>query len=113
MRVAPTGRRFKGTLRQYHAKPVAPHPRTNQTTIRPTRADPIPIRRSEVSGVSRTLAMACFAASGKAAKINPSMTKTSPSAARKSDMPLAICYRVGAWPVDGALSRDLPEGSEK
>ena len=57
-----------------------------------------------MSGVSRTLVMARLAASGKAAKINPSITKTSPSAARKSDMPLAVCYRAGGWLVGDVTS---------
>src|SRR5665213_3567757 len=46
--------------------------------------------RSEVSGVSSTLAIARLAWAGKAANTKPSITKTSPSAARKSDMPVAL-----------------------
>jgi hypothetical protein len=59
--------------------------------------------------------MARLADSGKAAKIKPSMTKTNPSAARKSDMRARRgCYRAGA---EGAgvpdFSRGFPEGSVK
>ena len=53
MRVAPTSRQFKGTANQYHARPgFLSQPRTSQTKIRPTMADPIPISRREKSGVS-------------------------------------------------------------
>src|SRR5664279_156925 len=50
-------------------------------------AEPMPIARREVSGVSSTLAIARLAGPGKAANTRPSITKTSPSAARKSSMP--------------------------
>lgn len=79
-------------------------------------AEPIPIRRSDKSGVSNTLFIARLAASGKAAKIRPSMTKTSPNAAKKSVMPLArVRYREGAGAAGAAveLSRGLPNGSLK
>jgi hypothetical protein len=59
--------------------------------------------------------MARLAASGNAAKIRPSMTKTSPSAARKSDMwDRRDCYRAGAE-GDGVpeFSRCFPDGSVK
>ncbi len=88
MRVAPTSRRFKGTANQYHARADSlRHARTSHTKPTPTIADPIPISRREKSGVPSTLVIAFLAASGNAAKIKPSMTKTSPRAARKSDIP--------------------------
>ena len=46
----------------------------------------MPIVRKDASGVSITLAIARLAGPGKAANTRPSMTKTSPSAAKKSDM---------------------------
>ena len=51
-------------------------------------AEAMPIPRKDASGVFSTLAIARLAGPGKAAKTKPSITKTSPTAARKSDMPV-------------------------
>ena len=96
MRVAPTSRRFKGTVSQYHESPISIQLRTSHTKASPTIAEPMPITRKEMSWVSSTLVIARLAASGNAAKIKPSMTKTSPSAARKSDMLVAFASGMAA-----------------
>src|SRR5262249_42486573 len=108
---------IQGQPNQYHARPgFSLQLRTSQTKTSPAIADPIPIRRREISGVSSTLVIALLADSGNAAKIRPSMTKTNPSAARKSDIPVVrVRYRDGVWAAGGVagLSRILPDGSPK
>ena len=63
---------------------------------------------ASASGVSSTLSIAFLACPGKAAKISPSMTNTSPSAARKSLMPgrasSALTARAPAWRPAGAIA---------
>jgi len=76
-------------------------------------AEPMPTTRNDISGVSSTLAIARLAASGNAAKIKPSMTKTSPSAAKKSVIPLARVRYRGDVGAAVELSRGLPNGSLK
>lgn len=118
-------------LRPGHGRPAYPaNPLTSATTISPITAEPMPIARKVVSGVSSTLIIARFAEAGNAAKIRPSMTKTSPSAARKSDMPAALFAYLavpdvpagaggaaaGAAGAAGGVAappRSLPDGSLK
>ena len=68
---------------------VSYYPLTSHTTTRPISAEASPIRRKVKSGVSHTLIIARLAWPGKAANTSPSITKTNPSAARKSDIAAA------------------------
>src|SRR5262249_48266887 len=63
------------------------HPRTNQINTTPSAADTMPATRNDVSGLSNALAASRFAARGKAANSNPSITSTRPIATRN----WAIC----------------------
>src|SRR6195256_2824041 len=58
----------------------------NHTSSNPSSALANPTSRKTASGVSSTAVTARLAASGNAAQTTPSMTKTSPSATKKSDM---------------------------
>src|SRR5665213_1609319 len=78
--------------------------RTSHTSSRPKTAQPRPIMRKVGSGVPMTAAIERLAGPGNAAKIRPSMTKTSPTAARKSVMPgAAVAYFAGAGGAADAL----------
>ena len=81
-------------------------PRTSQTTINPKIAEPTPIRRRFASGASVTAATAFLACVGKAAKTMPSITKTRPTATRKSVMRRSSRQRAGAGaaPVVGGFA---------
>src|ERR1041385_2836697 len=65
---------------------------TSHTTTTPTIAEPMPIKRRVASGVSSTLCMARLACAGKAANTRPSITNTSPSAAKKSDIQIGRAH---------------------
>ena len=67
--------------------------------------------RKVASGVPMTAAIDFFACPGKAAKIRPSMTKTSPIAARKSMIPGG--YRAGAAAPVGAADDALGPFAEE
>jgi hypothetical protein len=75
----------------------------------PTTALIRPTTRNMLSGDSSTDASARLVRPGKAAKANPSITKTNPSADRNSD---TRCYRGVAGGVRG-VSLGRPDGSEK
>ena len=75
-------------------------------------AEPIPIARNDISGVCITLVIARLAAAGKAAKIRPSITKTSPSAAKKSVIAAYANYFAGVA-CGGVAVDGLPNGSLK
>src|SRR5208282_4914531 len=60
--------------------------RTSQTMSTPTKTETRPTMRIPPSGTSSAAVMARLAASGNTANRMPSITKTRPSAARKSDM---------------------------
>jgi hypothetical protein len=60
------------------------YPRTSHKIAKPNMALKSPTKRNPWSGVCVITATARLAASGNAAKMSPSMTNTSPSAAKKS-----------------------------
>lgn len=92
------------------------YPLIAQIKIRPAIALARPTARKVASGDSSTDASARFVTPGKAAKTNPSITNTSPSADRKSN---TRGYRgvagvgVVAGCVAGCVALGLPEGSAK
>ena len=72
-------------------------------------AEPMPIARKDVSGVCMTLAIARLACAGKAANTRPSITKTSPSAAKKSVIAAYANYFAGVA-CGGVAVDGLPDG---
>src|SRR5690606_23902650 len=95
-------------LKSGFPRAVQASPRISQTTTIPMNADTIPMIRNTESGVCSTPSIAALAIPGNAANRRPSITKTRPSATRKSVMPLAapiLAYLgVAAGPPDVAAA---------
>src|SRR5215813_1153941 len=101
-----------GRNRDHHIAVNNSYPRTSQITTTPSKALTIPAIRSSPSGVSSAVAASRLARPGSAAKINPSIARTRPTATRKSRIAPARC-RLLFGRADASLAVRIREEAEE